>query len=183
MRNWLMPLALVIPLLANGCAPSSHDEASDGDLSNDPAAPTVLRFSVGENLVSGTVTAPADTRDFITFQIPRGLELSGLWLLRYRDGATGGPGNVGFHALKAGATSAVPGAATAGSFLGGDHLEGGDEGKDLLPALADGTPAGTGFPVPLGPGTYSYVIQQTGPQVSAYTLEFDVSVGVDVNLP
>jgi hypothetical protein len=117
---------------------------------------------------------PADTRDFITFTIEPHHQLTQLRLARYRDVPSDGPGNRGYHALSAGATSLVPAAANVGSFLGGDHVDGAAEGTDLLPALADGVPAGTGFTVPLGPGTYSYVIQQTGPQVSAYTLEFVV---------
>ncbi len=163
-------------LAAVGCAPLEYDEAEAGDLSSDPAAPTPLQLRLGDNTVSGTVTttAPADTRDFFTFTIPEGLHLAALVLTSYRDVPAGTPGNRGFHALGTGATSAVPSAATAASFLGGDHVDGSAEGTDLLLALADGAPAGSGFTVPLGPGTYSYVIQQTGPQVSAYTLTFAI---------
>jgi hypothetical protein len=88
----------------------------------------------------------------------------------------GGPGNRGFHAINAAPPASSPGAATAGSFLGGDHLDAAPPGTDLLPALADGMPAGTGFTAPLGPGTYSYLIQQTGPQISGYSLKFVVSI-------
>jgi hypothetical protein len=165
-------------LLAASCAPLDYDEAEDGDLSGDPAAPTPLHFSLGKNTVSGTVTtsAPADTRDFLTFTIPHGHQLTALRLLRYRDVPSGGPGNRGFHAINAGPTSFIPGVATAGNFLGGDHLDGTDEGSDLLPRLADGVPAGTGFTVPLRAGTYSYLIQQTGPQTSGYSLQFLVDL-------
>jgi hypothetical protein len=45
-------------------------------------------------------------------------------------------------------------------------------GTDLLPDLAAGTLGGSGFDVPLGPGVYSYVIQQTGPQHTGYELDF-----------
>ena len=182
MRNSRAAIALLAPLAFlslswAGCTPASHDEAMDGDLSNDPAAPTPLKFSAGTNTVTGTVTttAPADTRDFITFTIAPHHHLTNLRLARYRDLPSGVPGNRGYHALNAGPTSLVPGAANVASFLGGDHVDGVAEGTDLLPALADGMPAGTGFTAPLGPGTYSYVFQQTGPQTSGYTLEFVVS--------
>jgi hypothetical protein len=65
---------------------------------------------------------------------------------------------------------------TEASFLGGDHVDGVNEGTDLLPALADGEPAGAGFSIPLGEGTYTYLIQQTGPQVSGYALVFALRV-------
>jgi hypothetical protein len=172
-----LPLALA-SLLATSCAPLTYDEAVDGDLSSDATAPTPLHFSLGKNTVTGSVTstAPADTRDFLTFTIPHGLQLTALQLLRWRDLPGGGPANRGFHALNSGPTSFVPGAATAGNFLGGDHLDPANEGTDLLPGLADGVTAGTGFTVPLGPGTYSYVIQQTGPQLNGYTLQFVVGI-------
>jgi hypothetical protein len=177
MNSWVGRLAPVALLVAASCAPLDYDEAVDGDLSSDPGAPTPLHFSPGKNLVTGRVTtsAPADTRDFLTFTIHHGTALTALRLVSYRDLPDGAPGNRGFHAINAGPTSFVPSAATAGNFLGGDHVDGTAEGTDLLPALADGTPAGTGFTVPLGPGTYSYVIQQTGPQVTGYTLEFVIS--------
>lgn len=177
--NWYGGIGAMALLLAVGCAPANHDEATDGDLSNDPLAPTPLEFNAGKNTISGTVTTssmPPDTRDFITFTVPPHHQLTALRLMKYLELSTGGPGNRGFHAINTGATSFVPGAATRLNFLGGDHVDPVPDGTDLLPGLADGMPAGTGFAVPLGPGTYSYVIQQTGPHVSAYTVEFELSV-------
>jgi hypothetical protein len=177
LRN-LDPRILLLTVAAVGCAPLAYDEGADGDLSSDPAAPTAVELGLGDNTLTGTVTttAPADTRDYITFEIPHGMQLSALVLVSYRDLPAGTPGNRGFHAINAGATSFVPSAMTEASFLGGDHVDGVAEGTDLLPALADGEPAGTGFAVPLGPGTYSYVIQQTGPQLTRYELSFKVKL-------
>jgi hypothetical protein len=168
-------VALALVAVA-ACTPLTYDEAVDGDLSGDPAAPTAVKLGLGDNTISGTVTttAPADTRDFVTFSVPHGLQLTALHLARYRDLPSGEPGNRGFHAIAAGPTSAIPGGATEASFLGGDHVDGIAEGTDLLPALADGEPAGTGFSIPLGEGTYTYVIQQTGPQLIGYALVFSL---------
>jgi hypothetical protein len=176
MQDWVGRFAVLTVLALTGCAPLDYDEAVDGDLSNEAGTPTALTFNLGDNTITGSVTtsAPADTRDFITFTIPHGLQLSALRLLSYRDLPANVPGNRGFHAINLGATSLVPSPATEGSFLGGDHVDGAAEGSDLLPALADGEPAGTGFTVPLGAGTYSYVIQQTGPPLSGYKLQFVV---------
>jgi hypothetical protein len=176
-------LVSLMLLAAVGCVPLDYDEATNGDLSNDPAAPTPLTLAPGTNTISGTVTnsAAADQRDFITFSIPRHHQLTALRLVSYRDLPGGAPGNRGYHALSAGSTSLAPSAANRTSFLGGDHVDGVAEGTDLLPALADAMPAGTGFTVPLGPGTYSYLIQQTGPQLTGYKLE--LVVGGPVHAP
>ena len=174
-QRWTTGIGALAMLLAVGCKPADHDEATDGDLSNDPAAPTALDFGLGSNAISGSVAAPGDARDFITFTIPKGGKLSAVRLVKYRTLPSGEPGNTGFHAINAGATSFIPNAMTAGLFLGGDHVTTAAEGTDLLPALADGMPAGTGFTPPLGPGVYSYLIQQTGPQLSGYRIELDVT--------
>lgn len=178
MNTWVGRVVTLFVFGLAGCLPLTYDEAVDGDLSGDASAPTALDFTVGTNTISGQVTSstPADTRDFITFTIGHRHELRALRLASYRDLPGGAPGNRGFHAINTGATSFVPSAATAASFLGGDHVDPVADGTDLLPALADGMPAGTGFTLPLGPGTYSYVIQQTGPQVTSYRIEFEIGI-------
>lgn len=163
---WLILVgALMVPAAA-----LAHDEAVDGDLSNDAAAPTPLVFGLGANVVAGRVTtsAPADTRDYITFTIPAGRQLTGLRLVSWVSG------NTGFHAINAGATSFQPSSATDNNFLGGDHVNPAIWVFDLV-ELLDGDTAGVGTTAPLGPGTYSYVIQETGPQLSDYRIEFIVS--------
>lgn len=150
-------------------------ENLNGDLSSNAAAPTAISFRDGSNIINGSVVNPADTRDYVTFIIGADQFLVALTLLGYDDLGTAATndGNRGFHAINSGGTSFVPGAATAASFLGGDHLTP-PVGVNLLPNLANATMAGTGFTVPLGPGTYSYVIQQTGPQHTGYSLDFMV---------
>jgi hypothetical protein len=41
--------------------------------------------------------------------------------------------------------------------------------------LASAPLGGTGFEVPLGAGTYTYLVQQTGPQQTGYSIEFNVT--------
>ena len=162
---------------------ANWDEAADGDLSTDPNTPTAISFNVGSNIISGTVQSPNDIRDYLTFELGAGQQLDAIILLAYDDIATGNPGNRGFYAINAGSTSFIPDGGTAGSFLGGDHLDP-DIGTDLLPALASGTLAGTGFDLPLGEGVYSFLVQQTGPELTGYSLEFVVSaVPVPASLP
>jgi hypothetical protein len=165
--------------------PLAYNEAEDGDLSTDPEEPTRVTFAEGINSITGQVsTGKGDARDIITFNIPAGLELSNLRLTSYLDRPSGLPGNRGFHAIKVGNKGFVPSAATMATSIGGDHVDPVPAaGADLLPALGDKKPGGgTGFLKELlGPGgglasgDYTYLIQQAGPQVSEYTLQFVVS--------
>jgi hypothetical protein len=146
------------------------NEGVNGDLSNLPAAPTGVALVVGSNVITG-VMGGADPRDYITFTLGPGHALVALNLLVYTTG--GGPGNTGWHHINAGATSYIPSVTTAPFLLGGDHLDP-PTGVDLLPNLAAATLAGTGFTIPLGAGTYSYLAQQTS-LVTSYSLEFVVT--------
>lgn len=167
-------LVVVCSLSVSASADFIWDEGSFGDLSNDPAKPTVAAFGLGGNYLVGSVQATDDTRDYVTFTINPGEALTNLRLLRY-FGEFGEPVPVSFHAINAGATSFIPSPATASSFLGGAHLSFAPSGTDVLPGLAAATAAGSGFSIPLGAGTYSYLIQQTGPELTGYSLEFTVS--------
>ena len=140
-----------------------------------PATPTPLAFDFGSNTVTGTVAAGAgDTRDFFTFELAAGQLLTGIFLLDYTDVASGTPGNRGFHAINSGATSFIPSGATAASFLAGDHLDPVAPTLNLLDGFATSPLTGSGLTSPLGAGVYSYVVQQTGPPLTAYSLEFVV---------
>ncbi len=158
---------VTLPALAQG-----HDEAVDGDLSGNPAAPTPLAVVPGSNVVKGTVVDPADTRDYLTFTIPAGGSLSALILLEYIDIPSGDNGDIGYHAIDAGPTSVIPSTGTMNAFLGGSHTASFPAPWDLLPALSLAQSNGTGFSLPLGPGTYTYVMQQTADETIGYTYDF-----------
>ena len=176
MKNWAFRFTLVALLIAVPTTAFAQAVFTEPpDFSSDAATPTPLAFSLGTNTITGSVsTGSGDTRDYITFTIAPGQVLSALRLITYQQPG-GVTGNRGFHALNSGATSFIPGAATEANFLGGDHVDPLPSGTDLLPELSNGDTAGVGFTVPLGPGTYSYVIQQTGPQVSEYSMQFVVT--------
>ncbi len=176
--------ALLLGLGTTASAATIWNEAVDGDLSTDPTSPTALTFGVGSNSIIGSMSAPQDIRDYITFTIGAGQQLSAIVLLQYEDLDVGGPGNRGFHAINEGDTSFIPSGSTVGDFLGGDHLDPLAPGTDVLAILATAPLAGTGFDAPLGPGTYSYLVQQTGPQLTGYTLDFVVTaIPVPAALP
>jgi len=173
----LMLTALCALPVAAASGQVVFDEATDGDLSTDPLAPTGLDLNVGSNIVSGTVTNQGDTRDFFTFEIGAGESLTGIFLLDYTDVDSGGNGDRGFIHIDEGGTSVVPSGGTAGEFLGGSHLDRGlipDENFNVLERLAGAPQGGTGFIAPLGPGTYTINVQQTGPELTAYALDLVV---------
>lgn len=163
-------------LVGSGAAATAWDESGDGDLSTDPNSPTPVSFVTGSNIVSGTVTssAPGDTRDYLKFSIPSGYGLFSLQLLQWDDVPSGGAGNTGFNAIIAGSTSFVPDGINIGNFLGANHVSSSYEGTDILPGIAAAPFGGSSFLVPLGEGTYTYHVQQTGQQVNAYSLDFRV---------
>lgn len=169
--------AAAILLLAPATARSLvYEEAISGDLSEDPLAPTALVLDSGRNTISGMLDGVADTRDYFHFTLPQGQALSALLLIEWSDASLPFPipGNTGFHALHPGPTSAIPSGATAGDFLGANHVVALPSGTDLLPALASTPIAGTGFTLPLGSGTYTYLVQQTSPNPTRYAFEFVV---------
>ena len=179
MRVRTLGAVAFLSIVATPAAAFAYDESIDGDLSGDPMAPTPVAFAPGTNVVIGRVTtsAPADTRDYLTFTIPAGRQLTALRLVSW------GGGNLGFHAINTGATSFNPSSTTDNNFLGGDHVAPIAAPTELLAELLDGDTAGVGTTAPLGAGTYSYVIQQTGPQLSDYHLEFVVSAAPAASVP
>ena len=99
-------------------------------------------------------------------------------LVSYFD-VGGNEADIGFAAINAGTTTTQPSRdSVAADFLGGAHV-----GADQLPGavgslaadLARAENIGTSFDFPLAAGDYSFLIQQTGPENTGYTLDFVVS--------
>ncbi|MCG8449047.1 MAG: hypothetical protein MI725_05645 [Pirellulales bacterium] len=163
-------LALLLPVPS--ALALTYDESVSGDLSDDPNAPSALAFSLGDNTITGSMgnsnNVTTGDRDFLSFTVGPGQQLASLFLLSLS------PSNRGFHAISSGATSVIPsgpGAGDVSTYLGSAHLDSVPSTTNLLPDL--GTPlAGTGFSGPLGPGVYSYVVQQTSSLTQNYSLNF-----------
>ena len=172
---WLS-ITIALALVWTGTASAAdHDESVSGDLSTNPASPTSLAVSPGSNVLTGTVQSGGDTRDYVTFTVSTGQVLVSINQIAYYDVISSGPGDRGFNAIIAGATSLVPGGATIGSFLGSSHLNTLTPGTDMLPTLAVAPTGGTGFAPPLGPGTYTYHVQQTGSELTGYEIDLVVA--------
>ena len=178
MKNLFSITARVFLFLMFSLGPApgaSYVESISGDLSSLAETPTFIPFDLGSNTVSGTVQASSDVRDYFAFTIQPGHSLTGIFLLNYIDGNSGAPGNQGFIHIDEGLTSILPVSGTA--LLGGHHLD-----REIFPSaatnvltiLSKAPLTGSGFKVPLGPGSYTINVQQTGPQLTAYALALEV---------
>ena len=169
--------ALFLPAVAaSGPAQAAYDEGVSGDLSNSGLAPTSVVFAAGDNLVSGTTGRSAEgvvDRDYFTFTLLPDHWLTGLEVL---PGTTSiGAATVSFLGLQSGSQVTVdPTMPSAGALLGWRHYGPGDIGSDILSQVGAGAGA-QGFAPPLGPGTYSVWIQETGTGSAAYAFNFLVA--------
>lgn len=180
----------VATLLATTCLFSASaasfvfNEATDGDLSDNPATPTVfgpapstVGFSIGSNLIQGT-TVSGDF-DILSFTVPAGYNLSSIELVSYTStddraflGAVTGP--VWNNGLGAGANF------DASTLLGYAHIGVGAQaitvnvGQDALDVMAT-APGAIGFTGDLAAGTYTFLIQETAGATFGYSLDFQVT--------
>lgn len=153
----------------------TYDESTDGDLSGDGLAPTVLDAGVGVNTLSGTIS-PEDL-DYLTFNIGAGLQLDAIMLVSFSTD------DVGFIGVMNGATfTEPPGDPDVGNILGWVHFGPDLVGTDILDDMGLGDGA-IGFTPPLPSGDYAFWIQQLNNDTS-YELQFVVSsVPVPAALP
>ena len=179
--------AAVCALLATAPARATiYNEAVSGDLSNDPAAPTALTLTPGLNSVIGTVAGfpqfgGTDPQDWVSFTIPTGFVMTS-----YVNSIYGSADDQGFTGFQFGSSFSGD-EFTAGSYAGYAHFGTGATnpdgsppsstvGVDLLPLMANSSfaPGATGFNPPLGPGTYTFLIQQGNPSTTSY--QFDMTL-------
>ena len=170
--------ALAVALFA-GLATSANAQVvfddADGNASSNGAAPTPVTFSLGSNVINGTVTSPSNVRNFYTFTIGEGQELSAINLdaISVVDAAGAVSSDPGFYALIDGTTGTNP--VDGFANLGGELYDPSSLGVDLLAGISDGgISSGSGFSS-IGAGDYTFVIQQTGDEVSSFSLDFQVT--------
>lgn len=152
----------------------------DPELSGDGNAPTSILFTTGDNLIEGIMGRPggvgAVDADIWTFTIAAGYYLTGINLVSYSSDT---PGTINSF-------MAIDDAATINTSDPSQHLSNGlwteqfdgfgnSVPTDLL-AILDAGPAfgGTGFDGPLGPGTYTFWVQETSAQIQ-YCIDFVVT--------
>jgi hypothetical protein len=155
------------------------NESVNGNLSSDQTHPTSLSVTAGTNSLVGTIGA-GNMQDWLTITIPQGEQLSSLILAAFQS-----TDKQGFMGVQAG-TSFVGNSQTATPYLGyvhyGTSATNGSipatnlVGQDLLPLMGNTTLAAgsQGFTPPLGPGSYTFLIQQSGASTS-YQFDFNIS--------
>ena len=177
MNRTLLVVATALAAQTSLLADVVYDEATSGDLSGNAVSPTSLGVvSDAVLLVKGSVQTPVDTRDYFTITIPKGVTLDSMRLIDYFDGSTGGFGNTGYVMIDDGPTSVIPSNSTSGDFLGGSHLNRirfANDTVNMLDRLSGAPQGGSGFSFPLGPGSYTFNVQQTGVQENVYEIQFE----------
>lgn len=189
-----------IPFLALGLAASVpavqaatvHTESVDGDFSNDYLHPSAVTVAGGSNRVFGATGRAAAAqggaidRDYFTITVPFGYRLVAIEVLPGTQSDTVGP-QVSFIGLAAGAVGSnpatAPSSALAATLLGYYLYGPADIGKDILAGMAANNlftgppfnqPPAQGFTAPLGPGSYTFWMQET--VVGNFAYGFDLKV-------
>jgi MYXO-CTERM domain-containing protein len=163
--------ALVLVLLAGVArADVVWYEVVNGDLSNDPSAPTPITLALGTNTVIAAVNADSDPQDWMAITIPAGYQLSAMVLGDYDS-----LDHVAFTGFQAGPTF-VGDPVYPPSYMGYTHFGTDVIGEDLLALMSDpaNDPGAQGFTPPLASGVYTFFVQQLG-QDSLYQFDFEVT--------
>jgi len=167
MRTTIGILALSLTCALPAQATTAWDESSNGDLSNDRLAPSVLGLGIGSNSVLGTTgdNGGGVDRDYFSFTVPDGTSLSAIQLLSN----TSVSGGASFFAIEAGPLIlTTPSGLGVENLLGFAHYTNGDVGSNILPLIA------IRFSGALPSGTYAAWVQDTGGPAS-YGFDFQIS--------
>jgi len=149
-----LKIAIALTAIATAHAAVVYSEATSGDFANSGLTPTGVTVTLGSNQILGT-TGGTD-RDYFTFSVPAGLQLTALTVL---PGTVSG-GAVSFIGLQAGTQVTLPtNAATAAGLLGWWHYSPADINTNILPEMAIPANGSSGFSVPLGTGSYAVWVQ------------------------
>lgn len=187
MKSLLVAMGSVLVFAPSASAVNLvYNEAVNGDLSGDSLNPTTLSLSVGSNQIIGSTTGnPNLDRDFFTFDILPGFQLSQVILANYA-GLDNVAANQSFLAVQAGSqiesttvsanTPPLLGAALIGAAPGtqvGNNVLDDLGASNTVPIQGSsfvGFPSGT-----LRAGTYTFWIQETVGGIQDYNLDFVVT--------
>lgn len=164
-----------------GPAPAAtvYDESVNGDLANTGGGPlAVLSLSAGGNDLLGTTGASASfviDRDYVTIEVPVGLQLAALTVLPNTHVVGGDDFGQAFLGIQSGpAVTVSPVSGSPAGLLGYSHYNGNDAGSNILPRIGAGFGA-SGFSGPLGAGAYSLWIQDFNAGSSTYGFRFTLA--------
>ena len=161
--NSLAGIALVLAMFANAHGLTVYSESVNGDLSNNGLSPTVVTLAVGSNEVFGSTgrdSSGVSDREYFTIFVPANLMLA--QLIEVAGTEAGGGRSLGFIGMQSGTQVTLPtNTTTAAGLLGWIHYGPTATDIDILPSMGISANDSTGFVPPLGPGSYSFWIQDT----------------------
>ena len=146
------------------------NETIHGDISGDRLNPSTVALSPGVNAL--IATSNTGDREYIRMTVPAGLNLAAIMHVTWQS-----EDPIAFIGVQAGPTFTEPPTGTnVANLLGWTHFGSGPGtvGFDVLPAISTGAGA-IGFTPPLAANTYTFWIQQTGPALATYRLDFIVA--------
>ena len=162
--NSLAGIALVLTMLSNAHAIPVYSESVNGDLSGSGLTPTVITLGLGSKEIVGTTgnTDGVSDRDYFTVTVPFNLKLVQLIEEAGTQAGQSGAFARGFFAVQSGTQVTLPtNTMTAAGLLGWTHYVPTATDIDILPAMGIAANGSSGFVPPLGPGTYSFWLQDT----------------------
>lgn len=169
--------ALAAALFSAGASAAGYMEKKSGDMSGDGLNPTAVKLKLGDNVVDGDYGKANNVvdRDYFTIKIGAGQQLSAITL----DAKTVIGGNSSFIGMQKGKQVTVdPNAADPADLLGWAHYGTPDEGRDILPDICAGAGA-KGCTAPIGPGTYSFWVQELATCACHYRFVFTVTAAAE----
>jgi hypothetical protein len=144
-----------------------YDEASSGDITNDPSNPLRLQLATGANRLNASVVSP--DLDYVSINVPADTELTGIKLNRYDSTNT-----QSFIALQPGTEfTELAASPNVANLLGHAHFGIVSLGLDILPVIGTG-PGAQMFTPPLAAGDYTFWIQETGTDLVDFSITFEV---------
>ena len=152
---------------------AGYFEKKSGDMSDDGLDPTKVTLKVGANTIDGDYgnSAQGLDRDYFTIKIGKGQTLASIIL----DPKTIVGFNVSFIGVQKGRQVTVdPNGNDPSGLLGWTHYGTADESTDILPAICMGQGA-KGCTPPLGPGSYSFWVQELSTCQCHYRFIFNVA--------
>jgi hypothetical protein len=165
MRAWRLALVAVLLWSPSALGGIVYTESTDGDLSSDRLTPTLVSLLEGSNDIVGSVVK-GDV-DYFTITVPDDFELAAIFVKSYVSDDRSGT-----IAVMEGDTFTVPVTGlNSPDLLGWSKFGTATLGTDILDNMGMGEMS-QGFAGPLGPGDYSFWVQQTSNYLSNYTFEF-----------
>jgi hypothetical protein len=170
--------ALVCGVISSAHGAVVYNESISGDFSDSGATPTVVTVGTGSNVIVGSMgDHPAGGIDleYFSIKVPTGTVLSALVVSPDTEIGAG----VSFIGMQFGAQFTVPpDTFSAAGLLGWVHYNNTDVGHDILPRMNTVVAGSTGFTIPLGPGTYSFWLQDTDGGTLKYGFDLMLSAAV-----